>query len=212
MLGVWIGTGLGGGLIIDGELYRGHCGAAGEIGHMVILEGGPRCGCGRDGCAEALISRTAIERDIRAAIDAGRQSAVLDIMKARGKEKLTAGVIKKALDAGDELVAEVLAKAQQHLAVFVTNLINIMDPEVVVIGGGLVEKLGDKFVAPIRVRAHSESSPGAGWPQSGWPKSRRPTAGRSKSRSSARTVTVGAATATAIAPSGTRSTSPGASG
>lgn len=155
-VGVWIGTGLGGGLVIDGELYRGHCGAAGEIGHMVILEGGPPCGCGRNGCAEALCSRTAIERDIRAAIDAGRKSAVLEIMAARKKDRLTSGVLKKALEAGDEVVNEVLARTQMHLGVFVANLINVMDPEVVVIGGGLIEKLGDKFVAPIRARAQAE--------------------------------------------------------
>ncbi len=156
-VGVWIGTGLGGGLIIDGELYRGHCGAAGEIGHMVVAENGPPCGCGRQGCAEALASRTAIERDLRAAIAAGRKSVVLEIMADRKKERITSGIIKRALAAGDALTAEILAAAQQHLGVFVANLINVLDPQVVVIGGGLVEKLGDSFVAPIRTRAHAEA-------------------------------------------------------
>jgi glucokinase len=163
-VGVWIGTGLGGGVIIGGELYRGACGAAGEIGHMVIVENGPQCGCGRKGCVESLVSRTAIERDLRAAIAKGRKSVVLDIMAAKGRERITSGILRKALKAEDRLTREVLGRAQEHLGVFVANLINIFDPEVVVIGGGIVEKLGDDFVAPIRELAQAEAMPRQGGP------------------------------------------------
>ncbi|MBM3268978.1 MAG: ROK family protein [Candidatus Sericytochromatia bacterium] len=155
-IGVWIGTGLGGGIILGGELYRGHSGAAGEIGHMVVAPGGPECGCGRKGCIEAFASRTAIERDLRAAIAAGRKSVVLEIMEKRGKTRITSGILKRALAADDALTMEVLARAQDHLGTFVANLINVLDPEVVVVGGGLVEKLGDNFVAPIRAKAQAE--------------------------------------------------------
>jgi glucokinase len=161
-VGIWIGTGLGGGIVVGGQLYRGFSGAAGEIGHMVIVENGLKCGCGRYGCAETLISRSAIAREIEAGIKAGRPSKVPEIMAKRNKERLTAGTIKRALDAGDDLVQDVIERAQTHLTVFVANLVNILDPEVVVIGGGLVEKLGDKFVKPVREGANAQIMPRPG--------------------------------------------------
>jgi glucokinase len=144
-VGVWIGTGIGGGLIVDGKIDRGFRGAAGEIGHMVIKEDGPICGCGRRGCVEALASRSAMERDVRAS----RNSAVLKIMKERGKDRMTSSVIERALDDGDPVMKEVLARAQHYLGLLTGNIVNMFDPEMVVIGGGIAQRLKKKFVVPI---------------------------------------------------------------
>src|SRR6058998_2786313 len=144
-VGIWVGTGIGGGLIADGEIDVGFRGAAGEIGHMVIKEDGPKCSCGRRGCVEALASRSAMERDVRAS----PKSAVLKIMKERGKDRMTSSVIERALDAGDPVMKEVLARAQHYLGLLTGNIVNMFDPEMVVIGGGIAQRLQKKFVAPI---------------------------------------------------------------
>src|SRR5712692_4698002 len=144
-VGVWVGTGIGGGLIVDGEIDKGFRGAAGEIGHMMIKEDGPTCSCGRKGCVEALASRSAMERDVRARPN----SAVLKIMKERGKDRMTSSVIEQALDAGDPVMKEVLARAQHYLGLLTGNIVNMFDPEMVVIGGGVAQRLKKKFVEPI---------------------------------------------------------------
>ncbi|MEB3299949.1 MAG: ROK family protein [Candidatus Sericytochromatia bacterium] len=154
-LGIWIGTGIGGGLIQDGRLYTGASGAAGEIGHMVVASTSEPCGCGRIGCVEALASRTAIERHIRALMAAGRACAVPRLLEERGRIRITAGILKRALQEGDSVVQEALAAAQIHIGTLVTNLINLLDPEVIVLGGGIVQKLGDSFVQPIRERSRA---------------------------------------------------------
>ena len=81
VVGIFVGTGIGGGIILDGKLWHGWRGGAGEVGHTVVLAEGPVCGCGSRGCVEALASRTAIERDIWAGIKAGRQSLIPEIMQ-----------------------------------------------------------------------------------------------------------------------------------
>jgi glucokinase len=152
-VGIWIGTGIGGGLINDSKLDRGARGAAGEIGHILLKENGPKCGCGRLGCAEALASRTAMERDVRAAAAEGRKTAVLRIMKERGKERMTSSVIKRALDANDAVMKEVVARAQHYIGLLAGNVVNLYDPEIIVLGGGVAQRLGEEFVAPIRETA-----------------------------------------------------------
>ena len=152
VVGIWVGTGIGGGLIIDGKLSRGARGAAGEIGHTVLKEDGPECGCGRRGCVEALASRTAMERDVRAQ---GNKSLVMQIMKEKNKARMTSSVIKKALDAGDPVLIDVITKAEHYIGLLAGNLVNTLDPEMVVIGGGVAQRLKDEFVAAIREVARS---------------------------------------------------------
>jgi glucokinase len=154
MLGVFVGTGLGGGLVTGGELHLGLRGVAGELGHMVIDPKGPRCSCGRRGCAEALTSRTAIERQVRALADRGHKTRVLKLMKKENRPRLTSSVIARALEDGDKVMRKVLARAQHHLGLLVGSVCNLVDPEVVVIGGGIAERLGETFVAPIREVAY----------------------------------------------------------
>ncbi len=154
-VGIWVGTGIGGGLISDGEIDRGFRGAAGEIGHMLIKEDGPVCSCGRRGCVEALASRTAMERDVRAASDGENKSAVLAIMEERGKERMTSSVIASALKAGDPIMKDVLGRAQHYLGLLAGNIVNLFDPEMIVIGGGIAQRLKDEFVTPIAEVARS---------------------------------------------------------
>lgn len=149
MVGIFVGTGVGGGIVIDGKLHRGYRYAAGEIGHMVVQPDGPLCGCGQRGCLEAFASRTAIERSVRSGLAEGRPSMVTDLLNAE-KDRLTSGVIRQALQAGDPLMTEAVGQAQRYLALLVANLVNALDPQMVVFGGGVVEALGDAFLQPIR--------------------------------------------------------------
>ncbi len=150
LVGIFVGTGIGGGLIFDGKLYEGSRGGAGEIGHTVVMVDGPLCSCGRHGCIEALASRTAMERDVRAAIKAGRKSRVLKIMKKKGHVRVTSSVIHAALKEHDPVMREVMRRAQYYLGILAANAVNLLDPECVVFGGGLVDRMGEDFVAPIR--------------------------------------------------------------
>jgi glucokinase len=152
MVGIFVGTGVGGGLILDGKLRTGFRHAAGEVGHMVVMADGPVCGCGRRGCLEAMASRTAVERDIRLGLQAGRESLIPELNKGDALD-LTSGVIAKALQRGDPLVTDVMRRAQWYLGLLTASVVNLIDPEMVVFGGGLVEALDDEFLAPIRVTA-----------------------------------------------------------
>ena len=152
MVGIFVGTGIGGGLILDGKLHSGFRYAAAEVGHMILLADGPVCGCGKRGCAEALASRTAIERDIWLGINAGRESRIPELTGS-DPERLTSGVLAQALREGDPLVSEVVSRAQWHLGLLTASIVNLVDPEMVVFGGGLIEALGDDFLSPVRVTA-----------------------------------------------------------
>ena len=151
MVGIFVGTGVGGGLILDGKLRSGFRHAAGEVGHMIVLADGPVCGCGRRGCLESVASRTAIERDIQLGIAAGRKSIIPRLIKEKGR--LTSGVLAKALRKGDPLVTEVMGRAQWYLGLLAASIVNLIDPEMIVFGGGVVEALGTEFLRPIRVTA-----------------------------------------------------------
>jgi glucokinase len=153
MVALFVGTGLGGALIIDGKPLRGFRGVAGEVGHKIAVPGGRPCACGRAGCFEAYTSRTAMEALVRERLAEGRKSVVPEIMAQKGKTRMSSSVVEAALDQGDALMTEVLAEAQGHLATLVANLVNTVDPEMVVFGGGLVARLGDRFVAPIARQA-----------------------------------------------------------
>jgi glucokinase len=149
MVGIFVGTGVGGGIILDGALRGGYRHAAGEIGHMVVAAGGPYCGCGRQGCLEAVASRTAIERDLRAGVANGRENLLFEFA-GPGLERLTSGVLADAWDAGCPLTREIIGRAQWYLGLHAASIINLIDPEMLVYGGGLVEAMGDRFLAPIR--------------------------------------------------------------
>ena len=146
-MAVLVGTGIGGGFVQKSKLWRGARESACEIGHMVMQLDGPKCGCGNLGCFEALASRTAIERDIRQAISEGRPSIIVEL--AKGDLKLIrSGMLRKALDAGDELVGKILTRAAEVIGHACISFRHIIDPEVIVLGGGVIEACSD-FMVPI---------------------------------------------------------------
>lgn len=145
-VGIFVGTGIGGGVVIGGRLRTGPEDLAGEIGHMVLQVDGPRCNCGNLGCFEALASRNAIERDIRAALQAGRQSSI--VQHVEEGERIRSGDLKAALDEGDELVTEVLTRAAHYLGQGVLTVRHLLDPELIIFGGGVIEACGD-FLMPL---------------------------------------------------------------
>jgi glucokinase len=148
MVGVFIGTGIGGGFIIDGKLYPGSSGTAAEVGHMVIQVGGPKCNCGNRGCFEALASRTAIFRNLHAAIKEG-QKTMLTEMLGPDLADLRSGDLRKAIRKGDKLVEKIVEDAAEYTGIAVANLVNILNPQTVVLGGGVIDALGDEMMAII---------------------------------------------------------------
>ena len=148
VVGVFLGTGIGGGLILEGNLYSGFNRTAGEIGHMVIEVGGPKCGCGNRGCFEALASRTAIFRTIQSAVKDG-QKTILTEMLGDDLKNLRSGDLRKAIRKGDKFTEKVIEDAAEYTGIAVANLINIFNPEVVVLGGGVIDALEDEMMAII---------------------------------------------------------------
>ncbi len=143
-----IGTGIGGGVVVGGQLVHGASDVAGEIGHITIEVNGRRCGCGNDGCLEAYASGPAIARRAVEAIEAGAISDILD--RVRGElDQITAQTVFEAVEAGDALADELVRDTARYLGVGIANLLNILNPEVVVVCGG-VTKAGDHLFTPLR--------------------------------------------------------------
>ena len=160
MVGIFVGTGIGGGLIIDGELYSGSGHTAGEIGHMVLEISGPKCGCGNKGCFEALASRTAIFQQIKAGVKDG-QKTLLTEMLGDDLADLRSGDLRKAIRRGDKFVDRIIEGAAEYIGIATANLVNILNPEVVVLGGGVIEALADEMMSVIIETAQDYAMPGA---------------------------------------------------
>ena len=156
---VTISTGIGGGIIINGELYSGAIGTAGEVGHMTIADNGLLCTCGNTGCWETLASGSALAREARHRIKEGALTSILDYAGG-DMEKVTAEVIHTAAEHGDSLAKELIAQTAYYIGVGLANLINIFNPELIVIGGGL-SNIGDILLGPAfkvaRERAFKEA-------------------------------------------------------
>jgi glucokinase len=148
LLGVFWGTGVGGGLILGGEPWTGR-GGAGEIGHMVVEIGGARCTCGRRGCMEAYAGRAAMEEHARRLVEKGRKTDLFKLMKERERTRLTSGVWARALDHGDKLAQQIIDGAVQALGAGIASAINLLDVEGVIIGGGLGIRLGHPYAKRI---------------------------------------------------------------
>jgi len=154
LVGIFVGTGIGGGIVIGGRLFLGSRGSAAEVGHIVIEMNGPLCGCGNRGCAEALASRTAMERDVRDAIRRGEKSIVLKLMEERRRARMTSSIIQRALKEHDPVMERVMEHARFCLGILVASVVNMLDPEYVIIGGGIAARLGKDYVNPIRNTAY----------------------------------------------------------
>lgn len=146
-IAILVGTGIGSGIIRKGKLWRGARESAGEIGHIVMQIGGPKCGCGNHGCLEALASRTAIERDLRQAVAAGRKTALSDLLQG-DLSLIRSSALRKALESEDELVTEVMRRASEVLGYACLTVRHLLDPAVIVLGGGVVEACS-QFMLPI---------------------------------------------------------------
>jgi glucokinase-like ROK family protein len=152
-----VGTGIGAGLFIDGQIYRGATGSAGEIGHMTVDENGPLCTCGSHGCLEAIAGGKAIAAKARQAIEQNKNTELANI---RPVESITAIEIANAAARGDLVAQEILAEAGNQLGIAITSLVNLFNPSVVVVGGG-VAQTGDLFLEPIRKMVLKRSLPAA---------------------------------------------------
>ena len=159
LIGIFVGTGIGGGLIINGNLYAGFNHTAGEIGHMVLDVNGPKCGCGNKGCFEALASRTAIFQQIKAGVKDGAKTLLTDMLGDH-LDDLRSGDLRKAIRRGDKFVAQIVEDAAEYIGIGVANLVNLFSPEVVVLGGGVMEALADEMMSIIVKTARDYAMPG----------------------------------------------------
>ena len=149
MVMLTLGTGVGGGVIIDGQPMLGKNGFAAELGHIIIDNEGPRCGCGRRGCAEALISHTGIIRTALNILKKDKGSLMWGMMQNGQFDKLTPKVVQDAADLGDPAANKVLQITANYLGIFLADLINIFNPEKIVIGGG-ISRWGDALLEPAK--------------------------------------------------------------
>lgn len=143
-----VSTGIGGGIIINGRLHTGRHGSAAEIGHMTIDVNGPKCNCGSVGCWETLASGTAMAKEAIRRVGQGEKSSLTEIVGGK-IENITAEEVSLAAQGGDSLALEVISKVATYLGAGMANLVNIFDPEMIVVGGGLA-KMGDLLLGPAR--------------------------------------------------------------
>lgn len=148
LIGVFWGTGVGGGLILDGKPWLGR-GAAGEIGHMVVKRGGAKCPCGREGCLEAYAGRKAMEAEARKRHDDGEKTNLFKLMEKHDKPRLTSGIWERALDHGDKLAEALIECAIEALGTGIASAINLLDVEAVILGGGLGIRFGERLMEPL---------------------------------------------------------------
>lgn len=143
-----VGTGIGGGIIVNDRLYLGPSGSAGEIGHMTIDVNGPECNCGNIGCLEMLASGTAVAKEAIRRLSQGEMSSLTEIVEGK-IENITAETVSLAAQNGDSLALEVISEAATYLGIGLVNLVNIFNPEMIIIGGSLA-KMGDLLLEPAR--------------------------------------------------------------
>jgi glucokinase len=148
IVGIFPGTGIGGGIVINGKLMTGSQGAAAELGHMTVDPLGPECSCGNRGCLEALAGRWAIERDIRAAIKKGEHSLITELAD-RNLERIKSSALARALQLKDPLVTRIMDAAAQSLAYSCVSLNHLFNPDIFLFGGGLIEACGDFILARV---------------------------------------------------------------
>ncbi|PIU64084.1 MAG: ROK family protein [Armatimonadetes bacterium CG07_land_8_20_14_0_80_59_28] len=145
IVGIFWGTGIGGGLIVNGELIRGANGMAAEVGHMVVDPRGPKCGCGNIGCMESIAGRRSIARDIRSAIRAGEATIITELV-GKNPKVIRSGDLREAVKQRDKVALRVLKNAAAAVGLGMANIANLVDPDAFIIGGGVVEALGEWIV------------------------------------------------------------------
>ena len=159
IVGIFVGTGIGGGIILQGELFHGASKTAGEIGHIIVKADGPRCGCGRRGCLEALASRTAMTKQFQKAIKKKGKKSVISKLTDGDLSAIRSGVLAKAIRANDKLTLKIFKKATKYLGIGIGSIVNFLNPEMIILGGGVVEALDDTFLDNIRAAAAKYALP-----------------------------------------------------
>ena len=159
LVGIFVGTGIGGGIILDGKLFHGVNKTAGEVGHMIVEAKGPRCGCGNFGCLEAVASRTAITRDLQKAILKKGKKSKLTELNGGNLDLIRSKAIARAVKHGDKPTIKVVQRAAKYLGISVASIVHFLNPEMVVLGGGVVEAMGDSLLDPIRHAAAEYALP-----------------------------------------------------
>ena len=159
IVGIFVGTGIGGGIILQGELFHGASKTAGEIGHIIVKADGPRCGCGRRGCLEALASRTAMTKQFQKAIKKKGKKSVISKLTNGDLSAIRSGVLAKAIRANDKLTLKIFKKATKYLGIGIGSIVNFLNPEMIILGGGVVEALDDTFLDNIRAAAAKYALP-----------------------------------------------------
>ncbi len=155
LIAIFVGTGVGAGIVVDGKLYRGKNFSAGEIGHIKIKENGYKCGCGNYGCLETEASRTAITRIINEEIDRGKESIITTLIENRNVIK--SGILAQALKKKDKVTIKAVEHAAEELGLLTGNLINMFDFDCVFFAGGVMEAIGN-FMLPIIKKKAKESA------------------------------------------------------
>jgi glucokinase len=148
LIGVFWGTGVGGGIVLDGKPWLGR-GAAGEIGHMVVKRDGAQCPCGRKGCLEAYAGRAAMEAEARRQHDDGARTDLFKLMEKHDKERLTSGIWARAVEHGDDLASKLIDRAIVALGTGIASAVNLLDPEAVIVGGGLGLRFAERYMGPL---------------------------------------------------------------
>lgn len=156
VLGVFPGTGIGGGLILNKKLFRGANGSAGELGHMIIQLKGALCGCGQEGCVEALASRTAMAKDAAALAASGKLPEQL-LKNGQELRSFKSSFFKEALIMGQKDVEQIVDRSAYYLGISIANTVNLLNPQLILLGGGIVEKLGNVYLRKVKqyTMAHS---------------------------------------------------------
>ncbi len=158
MMGIFAGTGIGGGCVYQGEILRGATTSCFEIGHMQVMSNGPRCGCGQRGCLESVSSRLAIAAQCARAAYRGDAPYLL---QAGGTDiaNIRSSALKASIAAGDKAVERIIKEAARYIGIAVGSVVNLLAPEVVVLGGGLVEAMPDLFVPTVAKSANKRVMP-----------------------------------------------------
>jgi glucokinase len=156
VIAAFVGTGIGGCIISGGQILAGATGNAGEIGHIVVKANGAQCGCGARGCLEAMASRTAIAYRVNKAIRKGTPTILREKL-ARKAGRLKSGDLAEAVTAGDQVAVMAVARAAHYLGLGLGSLMNALGPQIIVIGGGVAQALGDSWIAQVREVARRQS-------------------------------------------------------
>ena len=155
--GLFVGTGIGGGYIHNGEVIRGVNYTAGEIGHMVMKIGGPKCNCGRSGCLEAIAGKIGIIAYMKKKTSESKNKTMLDDVAPNWHQTVGSSALSKCYNAGDKIVKKAIKRAAETIGIACANLINVVGVEAIIIGGGVVEEMEDIFM-PIIIEKAKEYS------------------------------------------------------